>query len=99
MKIFPEAEIKEASIPYTSLNGNMFSILKEVRVGLRLSEEDREDFILKFKSELFETYGAVMKEYVTISSSLLKNTKPLTPSVKKSYEYIKTLKAKPTKGK
>ncbi len=40
-----------------------------------------------------------MKEYVTLPDSLLKNTKVLQPYFQMSYEYIKTLKPKPTKKK
>jgi hypothetical protein len=40
-----------------------------------------------------------MKEYVTVPDSLLKNTKALQPYFKMSYEYIGTLKPKPTKKK
>ena|ERR1700740_2786796 len=99
MATLPEIEIKGATMPYTSLNGNMFSYLKEGAVALRLAEKDRIDFIKKFDSHLFEAYGIVMKEYVTLTPSLLQNPKSLIPFVKKSYEYVKTLRAKPTKKK
>jgi len=99
MTSIPGIEVKGATMPYTSLNGNMFSFLKEGSVALRLSAEDREEFIKKYKSSLFETYGTVMKEYVTISPALLKKIKELKPYVLKGYEYAKTQKAKPTKKK
>jgi len=39
----PQVERKGATMPYTSLNGNMFSFLmKSGRVGLRLPEAERE---------------------------------------------------------
>jgi TfoX/Sxy family transcriptional regulator of competence genes len=47
----------------------------------------------------FEAYGAVMKEYVTVPESLLRDTKKLQPYFRLSYEYIQTLKPKPTKKK
>jgi hypothetical protein len=72
---FPEVEIKGATMPYTSVNGNIYSYLKDGSVALRLSEEDRKTFIKKFKSKLFETYGIIQKEYVTISPTLLKKKK------------------------
>lgn len=99
MGLVPLIEIKGDKMPYTSMNGNMFSFLKEGSVALRLSEVDRCEFIKKFKSQLFETYGTVMKEYVTISPTQLKKSKDLKPFVKKSFDYAKTLKAKPTKKK
>jgi TfoX/Sxy family transcriptional regulator of competence genes len=89
-------EIKGATMPYTSFNGNMFSYLKDGDVALRLGEKEREEFIKKFKTSLFQTYGITQKEYVTIPAALLKKYKDLKPYVIKSFEYVKTLKAKPT---
>jgi hypothetical protein len=93
------AEIKGDTLPYTSMNGNMFSYLKEGSVALRLDEKNREEFIKKFRSKLFEAYGIIQKEYVTISPTLLKKTGELKSYAKKSFEYARTLKAKPTKRK
>lgn len=61
---YPEVERKGADNPYTSLNGNMFSLLlsPEGRLALRLPEGERESFLKKYKTTLFEAYGAVMKE-------------------------------------
>ena len=48
---------------------------------------------------MLEAYGVVMKEYVTVRDSLLKNTRELRKYLAMSYGYVKTLKAKPTKKK
>jgi TfoX/Sxy family transcriptional regulator of competence genes len=97
----PEIERKGADNPYTSLNGNMFTLLlgPTGRMALRLAESDREAFLKKYKTSLFEAYGAVMKEYVAVPDSLLGKTKELQKYVALSYAYAKTLKAKPTKKK
>lgn len=91
-------ERKGATMPYTSLNGNMFSFLdKHGSCGMRLPEKEREDFLKKYKTSLFETHGTVLKEYVTVPENLLKNTKELKKWFAKSYTYVQTLKPKPTK--
>jgi TfoX/Sxy family transcriptional regulator of competence genes len=97
----PGVERKGADNPYTSLNGNMFSLLSAVteRLALRLPKEEREAFLKKYKSKLFEVYGAVMKEYVAVPDALLKNTKELQKYMALSYEYAKTLKPKASKKK
>jgi hypothetical protein len=96
----PKVERKGAANPYTSLNGHMFTYLNPSgSLALRLPQDEREKFLKKYKTTLFEAYGAVMKEYVTVPDSLLKNTKALAPYFQMSYEYIKTLKPKPTKKK
>lgn len=96
----PEIDRKGKTIPYTSLNGHMFSfIAKEGYVAIRLTAEDREKFIEKYNTEIAVSYGAVMKEYVVIPDSLLKDTNLLAVYLKQSLVYIKTLKPKPTKKK
>jgi TfoX/Sxy family transcriptional regulator of competence genes len=97
----PEIERKGADNPYTSLNGNMFSLLlsPEGRLALRLPQDDREQFLKKYKTSLFEAYGAVMKEYVAVPDALLRKTKELQKYLAVSYAYAKTLKPKPTKKK
>ena len=94
----PKVERKGDTKPYTSLNGNMFSRLDPSGVlSLRLPEGEREKFLTKYKTKLFESYGIVQKEYVTVPDSLLKNTKQLQKHFEMSYNYAATLKAKPTK--
>jgi hypothetical protein len=96
----PKIKRKGAANPYTSLNGHMFSYLNPSgSLALRLPDEEREKFLKKYKTTLFEAYGAVMKEYVTVPDSLLKDTKKLQPYFQLSYEYIETLKPKPTTRK
>src|SRR5271169_6272032 len=74
----PKIERRGANNPYTSLNGNMFTLLNPPgRLAIRLSEAEREKFIKKYKTQLFEAYGAVMKEYVEVPDSLLPKTKEL----------------------
>jgi hypothetical protein len=93
----PKIERKGAANPYTSLNGHMFSYLNSSgSLALRLPKDEREEFLKKYKTTLFEAYGAVMKEYVTVPDSLLRNTKKLQRYLQLSYEYVKTLKPKPT---
>jgi TfoX/Sxy family transcriptional regulator of competence genes len=97
----PEIERKGADNPYTSLNGNMFSLLlsPEGRMALRLPTDEREQFLKKYKTTLFEAYGAVMREYVAVPDTLLEKTKELQKYLTLSYEYAKALKPKATKKK
>ncbi len=96
----PEIERKGKTTPYTSINGHMFSFLsKEGVMGLRLSKDDIDGFVQKFKGKLMEQHGRIMKEYVEIPNDLLKNTKQLTEFLNKSLNYVSGLKPKPTKKK
>lgn len=94
----PEIERKGVSMPYTSVNGHMFSHLsKEGSMGLRLPKEEREAFLEKHDTKLYEQHGAIMKEYVTVPDELLKETDEMRVYLESSYVYVKTLKPKPTK--
>ena len=96
----PGVELKGATHPYTSLNGNMFSYLHPSgRLALRLAEPDREKFLKTHKTKLFEAYGIVQKEYVTVPDGLLENTKEMQKHFASSLAYAKTLRPKPSKKK
>jgi TfoX/Sxy family transcriptional regulator of competence genes len=93
----PAIDRKGATMPYTSVNGNMFSLLTaNGTLALRLSTSDREAFLKKYKTTLCEQYGAVMKEYVRVPATLLPNTRQLAKYLAQSYEYARSLKPKPT---
>ena len=96
----PDVEVKGDSMLYTSLNGNMYSFIsKENKAGIRLSNEDREEFMQKFGTGLYEAHGTVLKEYVTVPDELLSKTTTLKKYIAQSYEYVHTLKPKPAKKK
>ena len=95
----PSIQRRGDANPYTSLNGNMFTLLHQSRLAIRLPEADREKFLKKHKTTLFEAYGTVMQEYVAVPDALLENTKELQKYLDASYAYAKTLKPKPTQKK
>ena len=96
----PAIARKGKTMPYTSLNGHMFSFLgKDGSVALRLPKEARDRFLVAFDTTLAEQYGSVMKEYVVVPDELLAKTGDLQPYFEASYAYIGSLKPKPTKRK
>ena len=98
--IIPKIEREGAANPYPSLNGNMFTLLHQSNtLAIRFPEDRRDEFLKKYRTNLFEAHGAVMKESITVPDSLLKNTKELRKYLEFSYEYAKTIKPKPTKKK
>jgi hypothetical protein len=75
----------------------MFAFLtKEGTLALRLPADAREEFIRKYKTALCEQHGTVLKEYVVVPGKLFKKTKELQPYFNQSYEYVGSLKPKPT---
>ena len=94
---FPDIDRKGAANPYTSVNGHMFSFMtKEGTLALRLSAEGREKFVKKHKTDPVIQYNTVMKEYVAVPDELLQNTTRLKKDFAASYEYVSSLKPKPT---
>ena len=88
-------ERKGASLPYTSINGHMFSFLdKAGSLGLRLPEDARKDFLKKYDTALCEAYGTVLKEYVLVPEKLFESTAQLKKYFDISIEYVKSLKPK-----
>ena len=93
-----EIERKGAGIPYTSLNGHMFSYLNAAgTMALKLPKAEIEKFLAKYDAKLMEAYGIIQKEYISVPDSLLENTEELKPYLAMSFDYVKTLKPKPTK--
>ena len=96
----PEVKWQGPRKAYTSLNGNMFSVLtKEGTLALRLSADEREVFINKHKTQLCVQYGTVMKEYFDVPDVVFENAREIKKYFDRSYAYASTLKPKPTKRK
>ncbi|MEX2029509.1 MAG: hypothetical protein WD906_00845 [Anaerolineales bacterium] len=92
-------ERKGDRMPYTSLNGHMFTFLSESgSLAIRLPPPEREEFLRKYKTTLFKTSGTVLKEYVTVPPELLKRTAELKKAFVASYSYVGALKPKIRKG-
>jgi hypothetical protein len=96
----PRIERKGDTMPYTSLNGHMFSVLhKDGTVALRLPEDERTAFLRKYKTTLASQYGSVQPEYVVVPDALLARTQELKRFFDVSYAYVASLKPKPTAKK
>jgi hypothetical protein len=96
----PRVQRKGDTMPYTSLNGHMFSVLtKEGQLALRLPAEARDSFLKKYKTTLCVQYGHVMPEYVVVPDTVLKKTLELKKFFEVSHAYVGSLKPKPTTKK
>ena len=96
----PGVERKAATIPYTSLNGHTFSFLSGTgTLAIRLPEGEREAFIDWYSTTLHESYGTVMKDWVTVPDALLADTDELAPHFLASYAYVAAQKPKATRRK
>lgn len=93
----PNVERKGAAMPYTSLNGHMFSFLTPDGVlALRLPAGEREAFLKKYKTKLCEQHGRILQEYVEVPAALLKKTQELKAYFALGLAYAGSLKPKGT---
>jgi len=89
----PEIQRKGDAHPYTSHNGHMFTYLDQTgTLGIRLSHDDAEAFLAKYKSKMFESYGVIKKDWVAVPDALLKKTNELKKYLDASYAHVRTLK-------
>lgn len=66
---YPGLERKGANMPYTSLNGHMFSFLDaKGNLNLRLPEKERDNFINQFKTILSVQHGSRHEGICTCTS-------------------------------
>jgi hypothetical protein len=94
----PGVPRKGATVPYTSVNGHMFSYLSKAgTLALRLPAEARDAFLKKYKTSLCKQYGVVQKEYVEVPVALLKKTSELKTYFAMGFAYVSSLKPKPKK--
>ena len=93
----PDVKRTGAAMPYTSLNGHMFSFLTpEGHLALRLPSPQRQTFLASYHARLCEQHGKVLKEYVEVPDRLLRNLDEMEQHLRTSYAYVSSLKPKPT---
>ena len=93
----PAIERKGKNLLYTSVNGHMFTVFStDAKLGIRLPKLYREAFLIEFNTTILKSYGYNMPEYVTVPDDLLDDTETLEPYLRMRYEYVTSLKPKPT---
>ncbi|MBL4710700.1 MAG: hypothetical protein JKY48_19925 [Flavobacteriales bacterium] len=89
------SERKGKTMPYTSSNGYMYSLLNKAgQLGFRLSKEDQKEFGQEYGGEAFISHNATMKDYILIHDHLLKEKEMLAKWLDKAHDYVNTLKPK-----
>lgn len=100
ISMLPDQKRKGAKSAYTSLNGHMFSFLDDKNhFCFRYSEADKRKYIEELNAEESIQYNSVMRGYIVVPEEIEKNEDQLANLFQKSFEYISSLKPKPTKKK
>lgn len=91
----PRFERKGKTMPYTSANGYMFSLLnKDGELGFRFSKEVQQKYIEELNTTIFKSYGAVMRGYILIPDTMLEDLDKLAVYLNESYDYVMSLEPK-----
>ena len=91
----PRFERKGKTVPYTSANGHMFSILnKDGELGIRFSREVQKKYILELDTTTFKSHGATMRGYVLIPERMWNDLDTLANCLNESFEYVMSLDPK-----
>jgi hypothetical protein len=91
----PRFERKGKTMPYTSANGYMFSLLnKDAELGIRFSKEVQKGYMESIPTTLYKSYGAIMHGYVLIPETMHKEPKKLISMLNESFEYVISLPPK-----
>ncbi len=91
----PHFDRKGKSVPYTSANGYMFSLLNKAgELGIRFSKEVQAKYMEAFNTTLYHSHGAVMKGYILIPEAMLTDSDALVTLLNESYDYVMKLPPK-----
>jgi hypothetical protein len=92
----PRFERKGKTMPYTSANSYMFSLLNKAgEIGIRFSKDVQKKYFEKFKTTFYKSYGATMNGYILIPENLLQNERDtVIKLLNESYDYVMSLPPK-----
>jgi hypothetical protein len=91
----PRVERKGKTMPYTSANGYMFSLLNKAgEIGIRFSKEVQKKYIEEFESTIFKSYNSIMHGYVLIPENMLSDLNNVARYLDESYDYVMSLEPK-----
>jgi len=88
-------ERKGKTVPYTSANGHMFSLLSKAgEIGIRFSKEVQKKYIEEFGTTIFMSHNSIMHGYILITEEMLEDLDNIAKYLDESYEYVMSLESK-----
>ena len=91
----PRFERKGKTMPYTSANGYMFSLLNKAgEIGIRFSKEVQKKYMEELNTTFYKSYGATMKGYILIPDEMLEDLDNVAKYLDESFDYVMTLEPK-----
>ena len=91
----PRFKRKGKTMPYTSANGYMFSLLnKDGELGIRFSKEVQEKYMQEWDTTTLKSHGATMSGYVLVPDRMFNDLDALAEYLDESYDYVMSLPPK-----
>ena len=88
-------ERKGKTMPYTSANGHMFSLLNKAgELGIRFSKDVQKKYMEEYETTLFKSYNSIMHGYILITQEMLNDKKNMIRLLDESYDYVMSLESK-----
>jgi TfoX/Sxy family transcriptional regulator of competence genes len=101
VSLWPEAEKRQMfGCPCAFVHGQMFAGLHQESMMLRLSDEDRHEFLSTAGARPFEPMpGRPMREYVVVPDAVLQSSHELGVWFGKAFDYAASLPPKEAKAR
>ena len=91
----PRFERKGKTMPYTSANGHMFSMLNKVgELGFRYSKSDQQKYFEEYHTSHLVSHNAKLNGYIQITENMLKDQDLLMRLLNESYDFVMSLDPK-----
>ena len=91
----PRFDRKGKTVPYTSANGYMFSLMnKDGEFGIRFSKEKQQEYFDAWNSGPLHSHGAVMRGYVRIPEHMFEDLDTLAMYLNEGFDYVMSLEPK-----
>ncbi len=91
----PRFDRKGKTMPYTSANTHMFSLLNKAgELGIRFSKDVQAKYMEEFDTTLFRSYNAVMRGYILVPEAILFDKDKLVELLNESYDYVMSMEPK-----
>lgn len=88
-------ERKGKTMPYTSANGHMFSLLNKAgEIGIRYSKEVQKRYIEEFNTTIFKSHDSILHGYILVPESMLEDLDNVARYLDESFDYVMSLKSK-----
>ena len=91
----PRFDRKGKTMPYTSANGHMFSLLNKAgELGVRFPKDIQQQYIEDLATTTFVSYGATLRGYVLMPVHICSDIDQLAKYLNEGYDYVMSLEPK-----